>query len=979
LALQKQLVPLEIYEGLDTKYDDKQQPPGYLRAAQNLVYETVKKFKKRNGYDLLDLVRLNGTTISDAIMLSKYQNELLVMSPSLLYSYSRSLGRFVEKGPLYSINTLEASVSKTANNVEQCDSLVIDKFKVFTWQDGTTVRYSVQDISDNSFLVANKSAATGERPVISAIGNTAFIVYGNGANIEYKQFNILDPATLGAAVVVASDRNLVDGYISCYFAPNAIAVAYHSDNAGDDLSLFKINSNGTPSSTITVSGETPTRALNVYVDSLDRIIITFSNGTDFKVAIYPLNLNSSLLAPTVVESIADVVNCCSIELNAGVYRLHYEVEQPGPLTNYVKQAQVTLAGTVSAMSVYNRSVGLAGNSFDYNGAVYVPVVLESELQSSYFLLDEKAAIVTKWQNQSASGVVESGVLPHVFPLGPTSIMLSGLYKVRIDADNGTFFTNSGVAQVEVDFAPEQPFSNAELAGSLHIAAGVLKQYDGATVVEHGFHAYPEYLELDSTATTGGNISNGNYAYKAIYKWIDNTGREHRSAPTPLDFEVVLSGGGVTQTAVVTVPTLRLTEKVDATIELYRTENNGTQYYKVTSDASPILNNKTVDTINITDTLSDASLISREALYTTGGVLENLPAPSCNQVEVYNGERIVVASGTRTTFSKQVDEEGPVEFSDINYRDVSPAGGPITALRAMAEKMIIFQTEAAHYVAGEGMNNLGQQDNLTKPEIIATDIGSVGSATALLNTGILFKSLKGLYLLGPGLGLQYIGDRVEAYNSQTITSIQIVGELNQVRCLLSEERALVFNYNLQRWATFENHGGKSSIAIAQDYYYLREDGSLYRENRDSFSDASSPITLKMETGWLSFAELQGYQRAYNLFILGTYKSPHKLRVKIAYDFIDAYVDEVIIDSADFIDAAAYGSDQFYGESSPYGGNGALYEVRVDLDQQKCTAIKMSIEDVQASAGEALSISGLTLRAGVKEGGSKLGSSNKFGTE
>jgi hypothetical protein len=230
-----------------------------------------------------------------------------------------------------------------------------------------------------------------------------------------------------------------------------------------------------------------------------------------------------------------------------------------------------------------------------------------------------------------------------------------------------------------------------------------------------------------------------------------------------------------------------------------------------------------------------------------------------------------------------------------------------------------------------------------------------------------------------MGLQYVGDRVEAYNEQTVTSIQIVGELNQVRCLLSEDRALVYNYNLQRWATFENHGGKSSISIGQDYYYLREDGTLYKENRASFSDASSPIKLKMVTGWLSMAELSGYQRAYNLFILGSYKSPHKLRVQIAYDFVDAFVDEVIIDSADFIDAAAYGSDATYGESSPYGGNGALYQVRVDLEQQKCTSIKISVEDLQSNTGEGLSISGITVRAGVKEGGAKLGTPNKYGTE
>ncbi len=108
-------------------------------------------------------------------------------------------------------------------------------------------------------------------------------------------------------------------------------------------------------------------------------------------------------------------------------------------------------------------------------------------------------------------------------------------------------------------------------------------------------------------------------------------------------------------------------------------------------------------------------------------------------------------------------------------------------------------------------------------------------------------------------MSYIGDKVEAFNGQTVTAASIIGELNQIRFLLSEERALVYNYNLNKWATFENHGGQSSVVIENDYWYLREDGAIYQENRSSFSDASSPIKLRFETGWTSPAELQGFAR------------------------------------------------------------------------------------------------------------------------
>lgn len=1118
MALQKQLLPLQIDRGLDTKFDSKQEEPGFLRRAENIVYETIKKLRKRNGYDQLNLDILGGDSIEDAKILAKYKNELLAFNSTRLYSRSTSREAWVDKGPLYSISTKSASVIRNADDLTQCDAIVVDNFQVLVWQssDGT-VRYSVQDLSDQSFLVSNFEVATGERPVVANIQNNVYIIYGDEEDVCFKTFSILQPQTLSTPTVVASDRHLSTGLIDARPTAGAIACAYNSDNSGDDLIVFKINADGTVSSLIGVTGEAATHALNVYCDSQSRIIVTYSDGTDFKIVIYPFNLNTNLLAPTVVESVlgaaatatlnltADIIltsvalgpsrntntltttvaaaaanpddtvlvdfsgtaaaitvtitpndgtnngavpvdlttaelvelintgavvgktvtltdtssfralqtatggdataladagegdgtvatfaggtilpvsTCTAIESSAAIYKVYYEVRQSGASDNYIKEAQVTLAGSVTGKTVFNRGTGLASDCFSYNGSRYVTVVHESSLQSSYFLLDSSANIVTKWANQTASGVLLKGVLPSISQVGSSQFLLSALFRNRLKGENGTFFSTNGVGKVTLEFAPEWPFSNAEMADGLHICAGVLRLYDGSSVTEHGFHVFPETLTLSSSATSGGFMSDGNYGYVAVYRWTDNTGKDHRSAPTQLPLEAVLSGGGNTQTAVISVPTLRLTEKTNVVIELYRTEDDGTQYYKVTSDSSPTLNDKTVDSVLITDTLADATLISKEALYTTGGVLENIPAPSCYQIEAYNGDRLAVIGedGYRLHFSKQTTEGGPVEFTDLIYRDVAPAGGPLVALKSMAASLIIFQMDAASYVTGEGPNNLGQADSLIKPEIIATDIGAINAASIVLTPqGIMFKSRKGIYQLAGSMALSYIGARVEAFNDSTVTSAQIVGELNQIRFLLSESRALVYNYNLDKWATFENHGGLSSIVIGNDYYYLREDGSLYKENRTSFSDAASAIKFRLETGWLSMSELQGFARAYHAIILGEFKSAHKLRVKVAYNFVDAWVDDVLIDTSDFASDTAYGDSTPYGNESVYGGSGNLYQMRVNFQQQKCQSLKLLIEDAQSEPGEGLTLSGITVRAGLKEGSNKLGTANKYGAE
>lgn len=978
MALQKQVVPLVIDQGLNTKVDIKQEEPGFLRQAQNVVYETIKKLKKRNGYDELDLYDVSGAPILNPLALSKLGSELVLLTDTKLYAYSQSLAKLSERGAVYPVRTRTQVVVKNALDQKQADGIVVENFKIFTWADSEgNVRYSVQDVQDLSYVISNALVAVGERPVLARIQNTVYIIYGDAGDINFKYFSILQPASLSTATTVASDLDLTDGLIDAHSIGTKAVVTYNSTT---NIKIFAILGDTTVTSILGITGENATHALDIGGDSIFRIIITWSDGTDVKYSVYPYSLTAAILGPTVVESVADVVTCASVEISSGTYNIYYEVEQASISNNYVKCAQATVAGSVSGISVFKRSVGLASRPIRYNNQTFLALAHESELQSTYFLYDGSGNLVTKWANQLASGVQEYGVLPECTFVSANEIFIPGLFRNRLKGENGTFFSTNGILGARINFAPPTVYSTAELAESLHIASGVLRLYDGSTVTEEGFNVFPEALAATATSTTGGALTNGNRAYVAVYRWTDNTGRDHRSSPTLVPLEVVLSGGTSTQTSTISIPTLRLTAKQNVALELYRTENNGTQFYKVTDDLTPLLNDPSIDTVTFVDGTSDADLISNEALYTTGGVLENIAPGAVHQVCVLNGERIAYLDEepSRVRYSKIMEEEGPVEYTDAIYRDVDPTAGELTAIRAMQEKLIIFSADGTYYTSGEGPNNLGQQDTFTKPEIVAGDIGCIEPNSLVLTpVGLMFKSRKGIWSFG-SQGMQYAGSMVEIYNDQTVTGASIVGKLNQIRFLLSENRALVYNYNLNRWATFENHGGISSVTINDQYFYLREDGALYKENVNSFSDASSPIRFKIETGWLSFGELQGFSRAYYATLLGDFKSNHKIRVRVAYDFVDVWVQEIVIDPLNFIDPATYGEDSPYGSGSPYGGDGNLYQMQVNFKQQKCQAIKLSIEDVQEEVGEGLSLSGITIRAGAKEGTAKVNVGRRFGT-
>ena len=93
--------------------------------------------------------------------------------------------------------------------------------------------------------------------------------------------------------------------------------------------------------------------------------------------------------------------------------------------------------------------------------------------------------------------------------------------------------------------------------------------------------------------------------------------------------------GFNQQQTIEVPTLRITDKDNVDIELYRTEESGTVFYKVAS----VVNDKTVNNLSIVDnSVSNTDLISQEVLYTTGGELENIAAPPSSIIESFKSRK-----------------------------------------------------------------------------------------------------------------------------------------------------------------------------------------------------------------------------------------------------------------------------------------------------------------------------------------------------
>ena len=283
------------------------------------------------------------------------------------------------------------------------------------------------------------------------------------------------------------------------------------------------------------------------------------------------------------------------------------------------------------------------------------------------------------------------------------------------------------------------------------------------------------------------------------------------------------------------------------------------------------------------------------------------------------------------------------------------------------------------MTGQGPNDLGQQDDYQTPYLITSDAGCIDPNSIVENpNGMMFKSAKGIYMLKRNFGLQYIGDSVELYNDESIRSATLLATVNQIRLITEAGRALVYDYYSNRWTTFTNIQGLDSLEFKGSYYYVKSDGLVLKETPGLYLDNGRFINMKIKSAWIQIGGVQGFQRFYNMLILGTYLSPHKLLVKLSYDFNSFYQQETIIDS-DLLAPTTYGSVSPYG-SGIYGGEFPLYQWRVFPKLQKCQSFQYEFSDVKTDgSGASFSLSHVIAEVGIKDGAFKKATPRAFGAK
>jgi len=1029
--LERQVITMPFARGVDTKTDEKQVEAGKLLELENGVFTTLKSIRKRDGSVALGkTISNNGTKISFGAGLATYGSELLLSNNENIYSYDEGSDGWVSKGPFVSVQIQSNSVVRdTYSQSNQDGAVAPNGLRLFAWQDSSgtkTVRYSIIDSATQQTVVSSALVSSDAIKPRVLVANTTFVIYYVEVSTGILRAATLASTTPNAALSyadltgVAADAGALNltspNYDACVIPGVGIALAYNNREAagGTTVRLYGLN---TPLVQTQAQQTLAYRSRSIAVfpsivntaPPINGVTVAFSTDnntppytTEVRYALYDdqltfINddlLDSSLPNPQYCLSITGCANSTD-DQGFDVF-----------WSSYGKTSKASVDGTltVTLTQIWQRGVMPFARAFSYNGSSYLPVVHDSDLQTTYFIIRGDNEIIGKalYQNagRSLSQYVVAGAYTatdYVMPLVASvsqiedqTFQVPCLQQLLLSSTGLT--TQTGVSYLTLTMDESvHSFAHAELGSALHFTGGFVQMYDGIDVVEHNFHLFPEGVSA-SSSTSGGSMAEGEYSYSVCYEWVDNQNNVHRSYPSiPGTTGVVTFASGVTTGSVtLTIPYLQLTAKQGSRpvqVIVYRTKADGVILYRLSSLTAPNYNvvNGATSTFTFTDTQNDTYLDGKPTLYSqfiagtdagTGYELQNEPAPPARLIQLHRNRLWVVDSTNplHLWYSKENGIGAPVEFTSDFVKQIDPRGGDITALASVDDKLLVFKRSHIFAVIGRGPESTGANNDLSDAIFVTSDVGCIDPRSVVgTPVGIMFQTAKGIYLIDRSLQVQYVGAAVEAYNGETITSATLMASVNQVRFTLQSGKTLVYDYFVEQWGTFTNQYAVDSLIWLGTSVLLRANGTVLKETPGVFSDAGSPYALKLTTSWLTFANVQGFQRVRRAQILGGWKSPHDLSVDVCVDFNDAIVQSVVVEPQE---PTAYGAASPYGLGL-YGGTFQLYQWRIDLARQKTQAVRFTIQDLPtATAGEGMSLSNIAFEVGAKQGTAKVPATQIF---
>lgn len=921
-GLVPQAVDIPLAAGLAQKMDPRALEPPGLTIASNIQFDKLGGIQPRYPFAAAAGDMYDASTLDDARRIVSNGGELLLFTKDRLLSWNAQLSMWVPKGTHLAVKVDESTMFATPGDQVDADRAECQGTIVYIWEEPSLYAAAV-DATTGSVLVgptaiASASGASRRGRVVAC--STKILLFTeeyNGATYDIAVRSI-DPAAPASSFAAAATTILAAASSGTYYDVTRhigqdAAIGVIRRNPDTNYQAFRVDT----SLTITSSNKArqcdgavacscdPTGATMTVVryDIANTDIradnITISGFVDGSVNIV---LDS---APGIYPS---RITCAHRDvLQSGVYRCHAFWDVNG---DYVDTNWFDSAGTTGTKSTISLQLKLASRAFTRDGYTYFWGVFDGvstsfsggysaqfgySLQNTYFLYRDDATIHAK------STPTKSGSVPSVGWLGGVQLVDTETYawcgtERRVfttgGSDPSTGYGDRTPRDVIVTFDSNEARRCARLGETLYVTGGEVLQYDGARLVEVGFHVYPWTIALGATT---GSVEDGTYAWKQTCRYTNAKGDVDRSTSATTGIGEVTGGPvGVTIQGI----NIFTTKKAAISLETWRTAKNPTldaPFYLVsnpdpTSTANPNRYVANVTTTSLTsvlnDEMADATLIGKASLPDNGGLLEPISPPPATIIAA-TSDRLFLAGVAgdpdRVWYSRLRGEGEVASFHEALTFSVPKAGGAITGLAFLNETLVVFRETAIYALPGDGFDNTGGGNNYGPARLLSADVGAESAeAIALEPRGLVFHGRKGKYLLGRGWGVEYIGGPVSDYDAEPVLSVHVLEDRHQIRWLTGS-RMMVLDYLANQWAEWTIGNGIHACIWSGTYRYLTASGP--RTELSTY--AGMDYVIDIETAWIPLGQIQGFGRVWGVLIFGEYRSGHTLRIRLARNYATTY--------------------------------------------------------------------------------------------
>ena len=400
--------------------------------------------------------------------------------------------------------------------------------------------------------------------------------------------------------------------------------------------------------------------------------------------------------------------------------------------------------------------------------------------------------------------------------------------------------------------------------------------------------------LPTTAALGAGAALGTFTTTYLYRFTDASGRVYRSSPAPFGTHAFLDGGARS----LTVRNLLHIGRGTAFIEIYAS---------TATDPTPriqhIIPN---DPTDLTETVAVNPATwsgTTEAVYTSGGGLINFPPPACRCVEAWRDRVFLSGTGIdgEVWYSHEAAEGVGVRLNPVLRANWGNADGPIYGMGAVDWNYLsLLRRNGAAVLSGAGADGSGSGNYVV--QALNTRCGTTRPFSVVSGpAGAYFQNAADdlVYVVTPGLQVLDVSSGSATHlDGATITAAAYMVTHSQLWFFLADGAILVLDYKFAakdqpagQWYRWASDGLDSHCVGAVE----ESDGSItwlqankaLRRIQAPFTDTDAsenedPILMKLTTGKMPLAGVQGETCVERIKILGQHVGASDLRVTVTPD-------------------------------------------------------------------------------------------------